>query len=83
MPPSPQRCEPRATGVTTHRTRRDMPFAMGQNGGMIYVPSPMIEELRNELATFKRASGADWACAAMHLAGVVEALLDEADSATS
>ncbi len=60
-----------------------MPILVSENGGMVYVPSPMIEELRNELATFKRASGADWASAAVHLAGVVEALLDEADSATS
>ncbi|MFN8073558.1 MAG: hypothetical protein U0R66_17375 [Mycobacterium sp.] len=50
---------------------------------MTYVPSPVLEELRVELATFKQASGADWASAAMHLAGAVEALLDEADSASS
>lgn len=47
---------------------------------MVYVPPPMIEDLRHELATFKQASGAAWACAAMHLAGAVEALLDEADA---
>jgi len=39
----------------------------------------MIEDLRQELATFKQASGAAWASAAMHLAGAVEALLDQAE----
>jgi len=52
---------------------------MVQDDEMVYVPSPMIEELRRELVAFKQASGAGWACAAMQLAGAVEALIDEAD----
>ena len=47
---------------------------------MVNVPAPILDELRNELATFKQASGAHWVSAAVHLAGVVEALLDEADA---
>ncbi len=50
-----------------------------QNGLMVHVPKPMIEDLRHELASFKTASGAYWACAAVQLAGAVEALLDETD----
>jgi hypothetical protein len=48
--------------------------------GMVHVPQPMIEDLRHELASFKTASGAYWACAAVQLAGAVEALLDETDA---
>ena len=71
--------QPHVTGVNSRAPRRDMPYRMGQDDGMVYVPSPMIEELRRELVAFKQASGAWWACAAMQLAGAVEALIDEAD----
>ncbi len=53
--------------------------AVVQNGPMVHVPKPMIEDLRHELASFKTASGAHWMCAAAQLAGAVEALLDETD----
>lgn len=41
---------------------------------MVQVPYPLIEELRNELLAFKRAVGAEWAFAAAHVAGAVQAL---------
>ncbi len=47
---------------------------------MLSVPEPFIEDLRKELACFKQASGAQWAPAAMQLAGAVEGLLEQADS---
>lgn len=74
MPPSPPPCK---TAATPGRAFID---SIVQNGSMVHVPKPMIEDLRHELATFKTASGAYWACAAVHLAGAVEALLDETDS---
>jgi hypothetical protein len=52
---------------------------MVQDGGMVHVPQPVIEDLRQELAQFKNASGAAWASAAVHLAGAVEALLDQTE----
>jgi hypothetical protein len=54
-------------------------MSMVQDGGMVHVPQPVIEDLRQELATFKNASGAAWASAAVHLAGAVEALLDQTE----
>ena len=45
---------------------------------MFRVSEAAIEDLRAELAGFKQASGAQWACAAVQLAVAVEALLDEA-----
>jgi ferredoxin-thioredoxin reductase catalytic subunit len=46
---------------------------------MAWVSDEMLAEVRRELAQFKAASGHQSAYAAAHLAGVVEALLDEAD----
>ncbi|EUA17437.1 hypothetical protein MAHJHV30_34310 [Mycobacterium avium subsp. hominissuis] len=43
------------------------------------VSEPAIADLRAELLSFKQASGAQWACAAVQLAGAVEALLEEAE----
>lgn len=53
---------------------------MGNHGRMVSVPVPLLEDLRNELVSFKTATGAHWAPAAVQLAGAVEALLDEADA---
>lgn len=46
---------------------------------MARVSDEMLAEVRRELAQFKAASGYQSAYAAAHLAGAVEALLDEAD----
>ncbi|MCV6991822.1 MULTISPECIES: hypothetical protein [Mycobacterium avium complex (MAC)] len=44
------------------------------------VSEPVIADLRAELLSFKQASGAQWACAAVQLAGAVEALLEDAEA---
>ena len=46
------------------------------------VSEPVLTDLRAVLLSFKEASGAQWACAAVQLAGAVEALLDDVDAAT-
>lgn len=43
------------------------------------VSESALADLRAELCSFKQASGAHWACAAVQLAGAAEALLDEAE----
>lgn len=46
--------QPHVTGVNSRAPRRDsMPYRMVQDDGMVYVQSPMIEELRRELVAFK------------------------------
>jgi len=44
------------------------------------VSQPALADLRAELRSFKEASGPQWAYAAAHLAGAVEALLEDAES---
>lgn len=80
MPPSPPPCDLAVLGFAVRAGgRRDSAVPIVQNEGMVHVPQPMIEDLRHELAEFKNASGAAWASAAVHLAGAVEALLDETE----
>ena len=43
------------------------------------VSERIIADLRAELSSFRHATGAQWACAANHLAGAVEALLEETE----
>lgn len=51
----------------------------GGEATMARVSDEMLREVRRELAQFKQASGHQSAYAAAHLAGAVEALLEEAE----
>lgn len=49
---------------------------------MAYVSDETLDELRRELRSFKNASGHQSVYAAAHLAGAIEALIEEAHSDT-
>lgn len=66
-----------ARGLAT--SRLDGMPSLRDNSMMPKYHDVAIDELRNELRSFKEASGPGWANAAVQLAGAVEAFLEYAD----
>ncbi len=65
---------------SARRSEWTLAASLRENAWVPHVSEPAIADLRAELLSFKQASGAQWACAAVQLAGAVEALLEDAES---